>query len=132
MENRSIEILINLKKHLESGILRTLDFSYKDMLMEWSPREEQEGSVKCGTVHEADSFLCGFYQCYEICGIWWKTKREIFWLNDDCDRKGEQRTCQLIGYTLQGAGIPYFTYTYSGEKDVTIIVSQNLKFLCTM
>ena len=34
MENRSIEILINLKKHLESGILRTLDFSYKDMLME--------------------------------------------------------------------------------------------------
>ena len=27
---------------------------------------------------------------------------EFVILMDDCDRKGEQRTCQLIGYTLQG------------------------------
>lgn len=59
-------------------------------------------------------------------------KEEFVILMDDCDRKGEQQTCQMIGFMLQEAGIPFYSGTYSGEKDVTIIVSQNLKFLCLM
>ena len=51
---------------------------------------------------------------------------------DDCDREGERRTCELIGYALQEAGISFFMNTYSGEKDVTIMVSENLRFLCMM
>ncbi len=53
-------------------------------------------------------------------------------LMDDCDRKGERETCNMIRVMLQDAGIPYWANTYSGEKDVTIIVSENLKFLCLM
>ncbi len=53
-------------------------------------------------------------------------------LMDDCDRKGERRTCEMILFMLQDAGIPCYTHTYWGEKDVTIIVSENLKFLCLM
>lgn len=51
---------------------------------------------------------------------------------DDCDRSGEQGTCNLIGLMLQEAGIPYCMNTYRGEKDATIIVSENLRFLCLM
>lgn len=51
---------------------------------------------------------------------------------DDFHRKGEQGTCRLIELTLQNAGIPYFWRIYSGEKDAIIIVSQSLRFLCSM
>lgn len=57
---------------------------------------------------------------------------EFVILMDDCDRNGERRTCEMILFMLQEAGIQYYAYTYSGEKDVTIIVSQNLRFLCLM
>ncbi len=57
---------------------------------------------------------------------------EFVILMDDCERKGEQGTCRLIELILQNAGIPFFTRTYSGEKDLNMIVSHDLKFLCMM
>ncbi len=57
---------------------------------------------------------------------------EFVILMDDCQRNGEWHTCELICLMLQDAGIPYYVNTYSGEKDMVIIVSPNLKFLCSM
>lgn len=57
---------------------------------------------------------------------------EFVILMDDCDRNGERRTCEMILFMLQEVGIQYHAYTYSGEKDVTIIVSNKLRFLCLM
>ncbi len=59
-------------------------------------------------------------------------KDEFVILMDDCDRNGETKTCQMIMFILQEAGVPFYMNTYSGEKDMTIIVSENLKFLCLM
>ena len=57
---------------------------------------------------------------------------EFVILMDDCNRNGEWKTCELICWILKDAGIPCCAGTYSGEKDMVIIVSPNLKFLCSM
>lgn len=59
-------------------------------------------------------------------------EEEFVIMMDDCDRKGELQTCELIAFMLEEAGIEYYMQTYSGEKDMIIIVSKKLKFLCYM
>lgn len=59
-------------------------------------------------------------------------KEDFVMIMDDCDRKGEQNTCQLILTKLRESGIECYAQTYTGEKDMVIIVSKNLRFLCMM
>lgn len=59
-------------------------------------------------------------------------KENFVILMDDCDREGERQTCELIKLMLDDAGIQYYYRMYSGEKDVMMITSESLKFLCLM
>lgn len=53
-------------------------------------------------------------------------------LIDDCERGGELNTCEKIKEKLSANNIVWHEGIYSGEKEVRIIVSNNLKFLCTL
>lgn len=51
---------------------------------------------------------------------------------DDHDREGEQNTCRELLEILDGHGIPYKTSSYRAEKEVRVIASQSLSFVCSM
>lgn len=51
---------------------------------------------------------------------------------DDYQRIGEQNTVQEIKNALSSNGIKYSTNIYSGDKDLCIICSSDLSFLCTL
>lgn len=51
---------------------------------------------------------------------------------DDTDRSGEKNTSQLIMDLLKSKKIDFSFGNYKGEKDITIICSESLKFLCTL
>lgn len=57
---------------------------------------------------------------------------EFVIMMDDCERPGEWNTCKMIASVLAEHSIPYQIGKYTGEKDAVIIVSKNLKFLCSM
>lgn len=48
---------------------------------------------------------------------------------DDTERNGEKNTAQLIIQTLVDSGIDCSMYTYSGNKDTSIIYSKDYSFL---
>lgn len=51
---------------------------------------------------------------------------------DDCNRKGELNTKNEIERILSDNGISYAEGKYSGIKDTFVIVSEKLKFLCSL
>lgn len=53
-------------------------------------------------------------------------------LIDDCEREGELNTCEKIEEKLSKNNIVWQEGIYSGAKDMKIIVSEDLKFLCTL
>lgn len=53
-------------------------------------------------------------------------------LFDDCERKGEFNTCERVKEKLSVNSIPWHEGIYSGKKEVRIIVSDDLKFLCSL
>lgn len=53
-------------------------------------------------------------------------------LIDDCERIGEINTCEKIKEKLSMNNIAWYEGLYSGEKEVRVIVSEDLKFICSL
>ncbi|MDR2570126.1 MAG: glycosyltransferase [Oscillospiraceae bacterium] len=53
-------------------------------------------------------------------------------LVDDFNRKHEQNTVRLMEQTLHNNNIAYKVKTYEGQKYTRVIVSEDLRFVCTM
>lgn len=53
-------------------------------------------------------------------------------LIDDYNRVGEQHTVEYMKQILQNNGIEYSISKYEGAKDLAVITSKDLKFLCTL
>jgi hypothetical protein len=51
---------------------------------------------------------------------------------DDYNRKGEREMIEELKRVLSVAEIPYHCGIYQGEKNLCVIVSEDLKFLCTL
>jgi hypothetical protein len=51
---------------------------------------------------------------------------------DDANRSGEKATIKKIIQKLEEHQIEYASGEYNGAKGTTIIVSQDLKFLCSL
>ena len=51
---------------------------------------------------------------------------------DDSQRPGETQTVKEMTNKLENSGIAYKTGKYAGNKECTIICSENLKFACSM
>jgi hypothetical protein len=51
---------------------------------------------------------------------------------DDYERDGESHTMREMQYALSGAGIDYLSCRYSGSKDLGLLCSTDLAFLCSM
>ena len=51
---------------------------------------------------------------------------------DDTERSGETNTVNAMRALLKQTGIAFATGRYSGDKDCTVICSENLKFVCSM
>ena len=51
---------------------------------------------------------------------------------DDTERSGETNTVNAMKEQLEQSGIAFAVGRYSGEKDCTVICSENLKFVCSM
>jgi len=51
---------------------------------------------------------------------------------DDCERNGESHTMEAMRQALSEAGIDYRSCVYSGEKDLGVLCSADLAFLCSM
>ena len=59
-------------------------------------------------------------------------RKEFVIVLDDYDRTGEKNTSEMIKTRLYESRINFAVGHYNGRKDTEIIVSENLKFLCTM
>ena len=53
-------------------------------------------------------------------------------LFDDCERRGESNTCDRVKEKLSVNNISWHEGIYSGKKEVRIIASDDLKFLCSL
>ena len=51
---------------------------------------------------------------------------------DDTERSGETNTVNAMKEQLEKCGIAFVVGRYSGDKDCTVICSENLKFVCSM
>lgn len=51
---------------------------------------------------------------------------------DDTERSGETNTVNAMKEQLKQSGIVFAVGRYSGDKDCTVICSENLKFVCSM
>ena len=51
---------------------------------------------------------------------------------DDCNRIGETHTWEELRTQMKMCGISYVEGTYSGDKDMRIMVSESLHFLTTL
>ena len=51
---------------------------------------------------------------------------------DDTERSGETNTVNAMKEQLEQSGISFAVGRYSGDKDCTVICSENLKFVCSM
>ena len=51
---------------------------------------------------------------------------------DDTERSGETNTVNAMKEQLEQSGIAFAVGRYSGDKDCTVICSENLKFVCSM
>ncbi len=51
---------------------------------------------------------------------------------DDCERPGETRTMADLEAVFRQNGLPYARGKFSGDKDVAVISSKNLKFICSI
>lgn len=51
---------------------------------------------------------------------------------DDTERSGETNTVNAMIEQLEQSGIAFAVGRYSGDKDCTVICSENLKFVCSM
>lgn len=62
----------------------------------------------------------------------WLDTNHFVIMVDDMEREGEQNTVKLFLSELKRMGVHYHKKIYSGEKPHMIIVSDDLRFLCTM
>ena len=53
-------------------------------------------------------------------------------LMDDYNRSGEQATVEYMKKVLEKKEIKFSFAKYEGAKDVAVIVSEDLKYICTL
>ena len=51
---------------------------------------------------------------------------------DDYNRSGEQATVEYMKKVLEKKEIKFSFAKYEGAKDVAVIVSEDLKYICTL
>lgn len=123
------------KTHIEKMDLITTEYSEDKDVISYKDFADKLKHKKFDLI-VVDGPFGGYAKIYsriDILGILPNCLKDDFVIIlDDLNRQGERMTLKKIIENLEQNNIKYKRGQYSGEKDVVIIVSEKLGFLCTM